>query len=218
MLRLGCNLNNRILKCSVQLYLVYLYGMIAIDDTLVSNDVFEKRFVCDLAACKGACCVAGDSGAPLQADEIDILEDILDDIKPYMREEGIERVEEIGVFTIDTDGEYVTPLVDDAECAFVQFDKNGIAKCAIELAHRAGKIDFPKPISCHLYPIRLTDLEDFTALNYHYWPICDPARSCGAKLDVKVFRFLKEPITRKFGAEYFQKLEAADRLLEERKT
>lgn len=186
--------------------------MIQIDDTLISDDVFEKRFVCDLSACKGACCVEGDSGAPLEADEIDILEDILDEVKPYMRPEGIARVEETGVFTIDTDGEYVTPLVNNAECAFVQFDRHGIAKCAIEMAYREGKIDFPKPISCHLYPIRLSNLKDFTAVNYHHWPICDPARACGARLNVKVFRFLKEPLIRRFGEDYFEKLEAADRL------
>lgn len=184
--------------------------MVEIDNTLISDDVFSKRFLCDLSACKGACCVEGESGAPLEAEEIDKLEEILDDIKPYMRQEGIDRVEETGVFTIDTDGEYVTPLVDDAECAFVTFDNSGIAKCSIEMAHRDGKVDFPKPISCHLYPIRLTELKDFTALNYHYWPVCDPARACGAKLDVKVFKFLREPIIRKFGADYYEKMEAAD--------
>lgn len=184
--------------------------MVEIDDTLISDDVFEKRFLCDLSACKGACCVEGESGAPLEAGEVDLLEEIIDDIKPFMRQEGIDRIDETGVFTIDSDGEYVTPLVNDEECAFVQFDDNGIAKCAIETAHRAGKIDFPKPVSCHLYPVRLNELKDFTALNYHHWPICDPARECGAKLDVKVFRFLKEPIIRKFGADYFHKMELAD--------
>lgn len=189
--------------------------MVEIENTLVSDDIFEKRFVCDLAACKGACCVEGDSGAPLEWEEIEILEQILDDVKPYMSKEGIERVDEVGVFTIDTDGEYVTPLVNNAECAFVVFDDRGIAKCAIEKAFRDGKVDFPKPISCHLYPIRLTELKDFTALNYHHWPICDPARVCGAKLDVKVYKFLKEPIIRKFGEEYFKQLEEADKLFEE---
>src|SRR5690554_3282787 len=170
--------------------------MVEIDNTLVSDEVFEKRFLCDLAACKGACCVEGESGAPLEAEEIEILENILDEVKPYMRAEGIARIEETGVYTIDTDGEFVTPLVNNAECAFVTFDKNGIAKCAIETAFREGKTDFPKPISCHLYPIRLTKLKDFTSLNYNYWPICDPALACGAKLDVKVYKFLKEPIIR----------------------
>jgi len=192
--------------------------MIRIDKTLVSEEIFEKRFLCDLSACKGACCVEGDSGAPVEAEEIGIMEQALEDIKPYMRKEGIDRVDEVGVFTVDTDGEYVTPLVDEKECAFVNFDQHGIAKCAIEMAYRDGKIDFPKPVSCHLYPIRLTKLKDFTAVNYHYWPVCDPARSCGAKLDVKVFRFLKEPIIRKFGADFFQQLESADEFLSREKS
>jgi hypothetical protein len=188
--------------------------MIQIDDALLSEDLFSKRFVCDLGACKGACCVEGDSGAPLEAEEVGLLEEALEYIKPYMRQEGIDRVEETGVFTIDVDGEYVTPLVNDEECAFVSFDKNGTAKCSIEQAHRDGKTNFLKPISCHLYPIRLTQLKDYIALNYHHWPICDPARSCGAKLDVKVYRFLKEPITRKFGQEFYDKLVEADKLME----
>lgn len=189
--------------------------MIRIDDTLVSDDLFSERFVCDLSACKGACCVEGESGAPLESEEIDILEEELENIKPFMSEEGKARVEETGVFTVDTDGDYVTPLVNDKECAFVFFDEAGVAKCSIEKAHREGKTHFPKPISCHLYPIRLQRLKDATALNYHYWPICDPARACGAKLDVKVFRFLKDPIIRKFGKDYFDKLVEADRLLSE---
>jgi len=197
---------------------LYLCSMIRIDKILVSEEIFEKRFLCDLSACKGACCVEGDSGAPVEAEEIGIMEQALEDIKPYMRKEGIDRVDEVGVFTVDTDGEYVTPLVDGKECAFVNFDQHGIAKCAIEMAYRDGKIDFPKPVSCHLYPIRLTKLKDFTAVNYHYWPVCDPARSCGAKLDVKVFRFLKEPIIRKFGADFFQQLESADEFLSREKS
>jgi hypothetical protein len=185
--------------------------MIQIDNVLVSDELFQKRFLCDLAACKGACCVEGESGAPLEAEEIGIIEENLEAIKEFMRPEGIAVVDVMGVATIDTDGEYVTPLVGDgAECAFVHFDSHGIAKCAIETAYRAGKTDFIKPISCHLYPIRLSELKDFTAMNYHYWPICDPARACGAKVDLKVFRFLREPLIRKFGKDFFAQLEAAD--------
>ncbi len=187
--------------------------MIIVDGALISEEVFKKKFVCDLGACKGACCVEGESGAPLEAGEVGIIEDALPEIKPYMRKEGIDVIDEMGVFEIDSDGDYVTPLIKGKECAFVSFDDRGTAKCSIEMAYRAGKIDFPKPVSCHLYPIRLTELKDFTAVNYHHWPICDPARSCGAKLDVKVYRFLKEPIIRKFGSEFFEKLKAADELL-----
>ncbi|MEM9053329.1 MAG: DUF3109 family protein [Bacteroidota bacterium] len=189
--------------------------MIQVDNTLLSEDLFSERFLCDLTACKGACCIEGDSGAPLEPEEVGILEDALEAVKPYMRREGIDRVEEVGVFTVDIDGEYVTPLVNGEECAFVSFDKNGTAKCAIEQAHRDGKIDFKKPISCHLYPIRLSKINDLIALNYHSWPICDPARACGAKLDLKVFRFLKEPLVRRFGEEYFYQLLEVERLLEE---
>jgi hypothetical protein len=192
--------------------------MVQIEDKLISDEVFEKRFVCNLSACKGACCVEGESGAPLEEEELQQLEDALDAVKPYMRQEGIDRVNETGVFTIDVDGDYVTPLVNDAECAFVQFDENGITKCAIEMAHRDGKTDFPKPISCHLYPIRLSELKDFTAINYHHWPICDDARICGTDLNISVFRFLKAPIIRKFGADFYAQMELADKHLESQKS
>ncbi|MCH2214711.1 MAG: DUF3109 family protein [Flavobacteriales bacterium] len=189
--------------------------MIQVDNMLLSEDLFSEKFLCDLSACKGACCVEGDSGAPLEPEEVGILEDALEAVKPYMRKEGIERIEEVGVFTIDFDGEFVTPLVNGEECAFVSFDKDGTAKCAIDQAYRDGKTDFKKPISCHLYPIRLSKINDLIALNYHHWPICDPARACGAKLDLKVFRFLKEPLVRKFGKNFFQQLLEVDKLLKE---
>jgi Protein of unknown function (DUF3109) len=186
--------------------------MIMIDQTLVSDELFEKKFVCDLSACKGACCVAGDSGAPLSLEETDILQKEYKKIKPFMRKEGVAAVKEQGVFTIDTDFDYVTPLVNGAECAYVSFDENQIAKCAIEMAYKAGKTDFKKPISCHLYPIRITKLKDYDALNYHHWPICKPACKCGEKLDVKVYKFLKEPIIRAYGEEYFKQMEEVEKL------
>ena len=188
--------------------------MILIDDKLISDELFDKKFVCDLGACKGACCVEGESGAPLEEEELEVLDEIFDEVKPYMREEGLDAIAKSGLYEVDEDGEYVTPLVNGKECAYVNFDPNGTAKCSIEQAYRDGKIDFPKPVSCHLYPIRITELKDFTALNFHHWPICAPAHDCGAKLDVRVFRFLKEPITRKFGTEFFEKLEAAETHLE----
>lgn len=183
--------------------------MIELDGCLISDEIFEKKFVCDLSACKGACCVEGESGAPLEEEELDLLESIYDKVKPYMRKEGIEAVEEQGHFVLDWDGEYTTPLVKGKECAYVSFDDNGTAKCTIEQAHRNGDIDFPKPISCHLYPIRVSKLKDYQALNYHKWPICEPACSCGDKLDVRVFRFLKSPLIRKYGKQWYTDLEAA---------
>ena len=192
--------------------------MVEIDGKLISEDIFDKRFVCDLQACKGACCIEGDEGAPLEFEEVDVLEENLDEIKPYMRPEGIAAVEESGVFYMDVDNEPVTTLVNGKECAFVFFDEQGITKCAIEKAHAEGKLSFKKPISCHLYPIRTKQLTEFEAVNYNEWPICAPACDCGRNLDVKVYRFLKEPIIRKWGKGFFQQLEATDAYLDSRKS
>lgn len=187
--------------------------MIEIDDTLVSTDVLQTRFVCDLNACKGACCVQGDAGAPLENEELKLLEQIFSEVKPYMREEGIKSVELQGKYTKDITGEFVTPLVNNNECAYVVFDSVGIAKCSIEMAYNEGKIEFKKPISCHLYPIRVQAYRNFKAVNYHEWEICEPACECGTKLDVKTHKFLKEPLIRKFGEKWYEKLEEADKLL-----
>lgn len=180
--------------------------LVEIGDKVVSTQLFERKFVCDLNACKGACCVKGDAGAPLTFEEVSILEDDLDVIKPYMRPEGIFAVEEQGVFYMDQDNEPVTTLINGGECAFVYFDENEIAKCAVEQAFSEGRTKFKKPISCHLYPIRVKQFNDFTALNFDQWDICAPACACGEKLDVPVYRFLKEPIVRAFGAPFFEEL------------
>ncbi|HIP32340.1 MAG TPA: DUF3109 family protein [Crocinitomicaceae bacterium] len=181
--------------------------LVEIGDKVVSTQIFERKFVCDLNACKGACCIEGDAGAPLTLDEVDVLEDSLEAIKPYMREEGLKAVEEQGVFYMDQDNEPVTALVNEAECAFVYFDDKGITKCSVEQAYLDGKTDFKKPISCHLYPIRVKQFDDFTALNYDVWSICSDACSLGEKLGVPVFKFLKEPLIRAFGEEFFKELE-----------
>lgn len=180
--------------------------LIEVKDKVVSTQIFEKKFVCDLNACKGACCIEGDAGAPLSLEEIDILEDSLEAIKPYMRPEGLAAVEKSGVFYIDQDGDAGTTLVNEKECAFVYFDKQGITKCAVEKAYLEGETDFKKPISCHLYPIRVKQFSDFQALNYDVWDICEPACACGDKLDVPVYRFLKEPLIRAFGVPFFEEL------------
>ena len=187
--------------------------MIAIDKTLISEDLLEKKFVCDLNACKGACCVAGDSGAPLEKNELPILDSILEKVKPYMVKKGIKAVEKYGSYVIDGDGDYTTTLVSPgAECAFVFFDENKIAKCAIEQAYYDGKIDWKKPISCHLYPVRITAHKEYDAVNYDKWSICKPACECGAKLDVPVYKFLKEPLIRKYGKDWFKQLEKSAKL------
>ena len=183
--------------------------MIAIDNTLVSDELFERKFVCDLNACKGACCVEGDAGAPLEMEEIGILEDELENIIPFLTPKGVETIRETGVFTVDADGDYVTPLNNGAECAFTIFDEKGIAKCGIEKAHFAGATTFRKPVSCHLYPVRLEQLKDYVAVNYHHWPICEPACACGDKLDVPVYAFLKEALVRRFGESWYAELQQA---------
>jgi hypothetical protein len=183
--------------------------MVQIDDKIISLDVFEQQFVCDLSACKGACCVEGDSGAPLESEEVDILSQIYDKVKPFMRKEGIREVELQGFSVIDKDGDLTTPLVNNKECAFVSFDQNGTAKCSIEHAYNQGEIAFKKPISCHLFPIRIQKYDDFEAVNYESIKICEPACSCGQKLQVPVYKFLKEPLIRLYGESWYHTLSEA---------
>jgi hypothetical protein len=177
--------------------------MFIIEDKLVSEDILEKKFVCDLNACKGACCVQGDAGAPLTNDEPGILEEEYDKIKDYLREEGRLAIERDGVYTIDTDGDLVTPLVNEQECAYTIFEQDGTAACGIEKAWKDGKTTFRKPISCHLYPVRVTEMSQYTALNYHTWDICKPACACGESLKVPVYRFLKDALVRAYGEEWY---------------
>jgi hypothetical protein len=184
--------------------------MIVIDKTIVSDDVLEKEFVCKLTACKGACCVIGESGAPLEKDETKKLEEIFPIVKEYMNEKGIHEIEKQGKWMIDKDGDYVTPLINgDEECAYVFFDENKIAKCAIEKAFYEGKIDFKKPISCHLYPVRITKHKKYDAVNYEYWKGCAPACVNGKELGVPVYKFLKDALIRKFGEKWYEQLSLA---------
>lgn len=188
--------------------------MIEIDNKILSKDIFDKKFVCDLNACKGACCVEGDSGAPLEEEEIHILEDIYDAVKPYLRKEGIKAIKEQGNWIIDNDGDYVTPLRDGKECAYTIFE-NGMAQCGIEKAWKEGKINYRKPISCHLYPIRIKKYKKFEAVNYDVWDLCKPACACGEALQVPVYKFLKEALIRKYGGEFYAEVEEAAKLMEE---
>ena len=183
--------------------------MIQIDDKLISEDLFSEEFVCNLAKCKGICCVEGDAGAPLDEDETKILDEIYPKIKSYLRPEGIQAIEEQGTYTLDFEGDLVTPLVNNAECAYVIFDEKGYTKCAIEKAYEDGVIDWQKPISCHLYPIRITEYSNFSAINYHEWDICSDACTLGKELGVKVYQFLKKPLIRKYGEEFYQTLSKA---------
>ncbi|MCW0491079.1 DUF3109 family protein [Riemerella anatipestifer] len=185
--------------------------MIQIEDKLISEDLFSEEFVCNLNKCKGACCIEGDAGAPLEQPEVKILEDIYPKIKSYLRPEGIKAIEEQGTSVEDFEGDLVTPLIDNRDCAYVIFDENGITKCGIEKAYEEGAIDWQKPISRHLYPIRITEYSTFTAFNYHEWKICSDACALGKELKVPVYKFLKTPLIRKYGEGFYQTLtEAAE--------
>ena len=179
--------------------------MIQVDDKIISLDIFEKHFICDLNACKGACCVDGDAGAPLLENEVNILENIYEQVKPYMMQKGIDVVDKVGVAVLDIEGDVTTPLVDNKECAFV-IEENGISKCSIEKAHYEGRVEFKKPISCHLFPIRIQEYRDFHAVNYEEIKICAPACKCGSELEVPVYAFLKEPLIRKYGEDWYKEL------------
>ncbi len=186
--------------------------MIEIDNKVVSSEILEQRFCCNLPRCLGKCCVHGDSGAPLTPNEALTLEQILEKVKPYMTPQGIAIVQEQGVALTDSDGDLVTPLIDGKECAFTVFE-NGIATCAIEKAWNNGIVDFRKPISCHLYPIRVKEYSTFTAINYHQWDVCAPALELGEQIDLPVYRFLKDAIIRAYGKEFYDQLEDAAKLL-----
>ena len=181
--------------------------MIVVENTLISELIAERKFVCDLSQCKGECCVAGDAGAPLEEAEALILEKHYPHYKEYLTEKGIKTIDKHGFFELDADNDFLTPLVrEDKYCVYAFFDED-IAKCAIEKAFNEGRIDFRKPISCHLYPIRITSFKDVDALNYHHWDVCQPACEHGEKLNVPVYKFLKEPLQRKYGKEWYEELE-----------
>lgn len=179
--------------------------MIEIQNTLISEDLLETEFVCNLSKCGGACCVEGDVGAPLLEEEVDLLKDLYPKVKPYMRKEGIEAIEAQGTHVYD-EHDPVTPLVNNRECAYVYFEDQ-MAKCAIEKAYLDGEIDYKKPVSCHLYPLRITKYSSFEAINYHKWSICSDACSLGQELKVPVYQFLKEPLIRNYGKSWYEELE-----------
>ncbi|MFT6797461.1 MAG: hypothetical protein ACJART_002612 [Maribacter sp.] len=181
--------------------------MFQLGKTIVSEEIIENDFVCNLSACKGACCVDGDAGAPLEDKETEILVDIYAKVKPFLRAEGIKVIEEEGAFVKGDDGEWETPLINGSECAYAFFDDKNTAKCGIEEAYNQGKIKFKKPVSCHLYPVRIHEYTELTAVNYHKWEICDPACSLGEELQVPVYKFVKEALIRKFGKDWYSELE-----------
>ncbi len=181
--------------------------MFQVGKTIITDDLFEKEFVCNLNACKGICCVEGDSGAPLLEEEKAVLDRIFETVKPYLTNEGIKAIEQQGKYVIDKEGELTTPLINDRECAYVTQNEDGTYLCGIEKAYLDKKIDWQKPISCHLYPVRVKDYVEFQAVNYNRWDICSAACELGKQLQVPLYRFLKEPLIRKFGADWYQEVE-----------
>lgn len=184
--------------------------MLIVKDVLVSDEIVEEQFICNLKACKGACCWEGDWGAPLETAELHILEQIYEHVTPYLSEEGKAVIKEDGLFTFYKEPkEYGTPLLKNGACAYMTYDEIGIAKCGIEQAYLAGATDFKKPISCHLYPIRVTENKKtgFESLNYDEWEICSAACQLGKKEQVPVYRFVKEALVRKYGEAFYEELD-----------
>ena len=181
--------------------------MFQIGKTIVSEEIIEKDFMCNLSACKGACCIDGEAGAPLSKEETVILKDIYPKVKPFLRDKGIQAIEKQGVFVKSELGDLETPLIDGADCAYVIFDEKGTALCAIEEAYSQGEISWKKPVSCHLYPIRVKDYSEFSAVNYDRWDICDDACVLGKELQVPIYKFVKEALIRKFSEDWYAELE-----------
>lgn len=180
--------------------------MIVIENTVISDDIADHFFVCDLTKCKGACCVEGDLGAPLANEELAVLEEVYPKVKPYLTKKGIEAIEKNGLYEQDLDGDFVTTTINGRECAYAIYDKKGILKCGIEQAFLDEKITFRKPISCYLYPIRITKYDHFDALNYDRWHICNPACHHGRELGVPIYKFLKAPLITKYGNAWYEEL------------
>lgn len=181
--------------------------MIQINNQLISTEILEEDFVCNLNSCKGACCVQGDAGAPITDDEAALLRQEFDSIKKYLSEKGLKAIAQQGLHVLDENGELETPLNDGKECSYTVFDSNGNAMCGIELAWKDGKTKFRKPISCHLYPIRTKQYKSFEAVNYERWNICADACKLGAELKVPVFKFTKDALIRKYGTDWYNELE-----------
>jgi hypothetical protein len=191
--------------------------MLRIEDTIFSFDILEKKFRCNLPKCLGNCCRYGDSGAPLSTEESHILADIWTTVKPYLRPEGIAAIEEKGPSVVDFEHENVTPLIGNEECAYTII-KDNILLCGIEQAWTEGKISFRKPLSCHLFPIRIKYFSDFRAVNYEELAICSPARVTGEREGLYVYEFLKEPLIRALGEDLYKELCIAAKELRKNKT
>ena len=190
-------------------FLIYLPLMIQIEDTIVSLDVIERRFMCDLSQCRGACCIEGESGAPLEEGEAEQLRLALPEVWDELKEDAREVIRQQGVSYLDADGDEVTSIVNGRDCVFTRYAPDGTCHCALEQAFREGRTTFMKPISCRLYPVRVTQYRRFRAVNLHRWEVCRPAKILGERLGIPAYRFLREPLISKFGTEWYAALEAA---------
>ena len=186
---------------------MYFCKMIQIGKTLVSEEIIDTDFVCNLNACKGQCCIDGDAGAPLEEEELAIMKEIFPKVKPYLRKEGLQAIEEQGIYTTNEDGEHETTLIDGKDCAYVIYDDKNTALCAIEEAYNQGDISWKKPVSCHLYPVRVREYTEFYGVNYDKWSICDDACVLGKELQVPIYKFVKQALIRKFGEDWYAELE-----------
>jgi hypothetical protein len=192
--------------------------MIAIDDILVSDEIVEEQFVCDLTKCKGACCVDGDAGAPLENSELRELDKVFNEVVPYLTEEGKSELFRHGKYVYDREFGWVTPTISNGMCAYGTVDRNGVVKCGIEQAYNDGKINWKKPVSCHLFPIRIKKTKSAELVNYEpREDLCQAACALGKSLKVPVYQFLKEPIIRKYGQEFFDALHASAAYKKEKK-
>lgn len=194
--------------------------MIIIQDKIVSDELVEEQFLCNLDACKGACCWEGDAGAPLEGDELDILDSIYPAVRPFLSPAGQAAVSRQGRYTFDEDDHtFRTPLIDGGPCAYMTFDGQGVAQCGIEKAWQAGVVSFKKPISCHLYPVRVTmnPKVGFEALNYERWDICAAACDKGKAAQLPIYRFVKDALIRKYGADFYAELDYYAQQLEPKK-
>ena len=176
--------------------------MFVVDDVLISDDVVQAAFSCNLTACRGACCVQGASGAPLETSELAKVDSVLDAVRDRLRPEALDVIDQEGVWEEIAPGHYATTCVGDAECVFVRYD-GPVAKCAIQESYHEGKVDFEKPISCHLYPIRVQRLGEFEALNYEQIDICAPGRVHGKDMGIGLAEMLQGPLTRKYGQDWY---------------
>lgn len=190
-------------------FYIYIWAMFQIKNTLVSESIIENDFVCNLSACKGACCIEGNAGAPLEANELEQIKKFLPIVKRYLSSKSIDEINKQGQFITTPSGDFETPLVGGRECVYLILNENKVAQCSFEKAFEEGLISWKKPISCHLYPIRTKDFSEFVSVNYDKWSICSDACVLGKELQVPVYKFVKDALIRKFGKDWYQELELA---------